>query len=622
MELLRAVIYCRCSTEEESQVDALRNQVAESERCVQEQGWYLVDRYVESKSGTTTRGRSEYNRLFEDLLTDKFSVIVIKSQDRLMRNVKDWYLFLDRMLTQGKRLFMYIDRKFYTADDALITGIKAILAEEYSRELSKKINNAHHNRQKNGGKATLTSRVYGFKKNSDGSVSVVEAEAEVIRQIYQYCAAGYGSRTIANILLNQGVKKRSGGNLSGSFIGGMIRNPLYKGVMVLNRLHYDFETKQTIKVPESEWIYKSDMVPAIVDEDLWDQANQAMTERAQRFSKNGIYTKGSSTGRYNLSGKMICGQCGSPYYRTWRKGYADQSEHVVEWKCSNYLEHGRKKIRRMDQIRKVEKQFSDGCDNVHLEEAILFSLLEQVSSQYYDLKRQDKEGIINHVVKLLKRALSERVSESGMQKLEETERKIMNQKELLLTKLLDGVITDQDYRKRSCSMEKELDNLMAQKEEMRQKEWEIKSLEQRIEEITDRLKSGGIERATVSQMLLDIQRITVYEWHIEICFNPFKMIGLPEDGAARAIVADHIAAENFKISIPYPFSPTTQRGRYLDREKIVEIMKENPDTTARKIALKMDRPLKLVQNRIKELRRDERIRFNGRGGHGVWEVLR
>ena len=45
----RAVIYARCSTEEESQKDALVNQVAEAEACVQEKGWILVDSYVESK---------------------------------------------------------------------------------------------------------------------------------------------------------------------------------------------------------------------------------------------------------------------------------------------------------------------------------------------------------------------------------------------------------------------------------------------------------------------------------------------------------------------------------------------------------------------------------------------
>ena len=68
MEKLRAVIYNRCSTEEESQKDALIKQVQESKRCVHEQGWELVDAYVEAKSGTTVKGRNEYNRLYQDLV--------------------------------------------------------------------------------------------------------------------------------------------------------------------------------------------------------------------------------------------------------------------------------------------------------------------------------------------------------------------------------------------------------------------------------------------------------------------------------------------------------------------------------------------------------------------------
>ena len=103
--MIRAVIYCRCSTEEESQKNALEKQVAEAESSVRQYGWVLVDRYVESRSGTTAKGRNEYKRLFNDLLTDKFDVIVIKSQDRLMRNTKDWYLFVDRLCTEQKKLY-------------------------------------------------------------------------------------------------------------------------------------------------------------------------------------------------------------------------------------------------------------------------------------------------------------------------------------------------------------------------------------------------------------------------------------------------------------------------------------------------------------------------------------
>ena len=132
----RAVIYCRTSTTEESQLNALENQVQEASACVKTQGWQLVDSYVESGSGTTTHGRDQYKRLYEDLLLDRFDIIVIKSQDRLMRNVKDWYLFLDRLIRCGKQLYLYLEQKFYETEDGLIAGIKAILAEDYSRELS------------------------------------------------------------------------------------------------------------------------------------------------------------------------------------------------------------------------------------------------------------------------------------------------------------------------------------------------------------------------------------------------------------------------------------------------------------------------------------------------------
>lgn len=622
MALLRAVIYCRCSTEEESQVDALRNQMIESEACVKAQGWLLIDKYVESKSGTTTRGRKEYNRLYEDLLFDKFDVIVIKSQDRLMRNVKDWYLFLDRMISHGKRLFMYIEHKFYTNDDSLITGIKAILAEEYSRELSKKINNAHHYRQLNGGKAMLTSRVFGFVKMPDGSISVAEEEAEKIRRIYEYCAAGYGSRTIANILLKQGYKKRNGTALTATSIGRMIRNPLYKGILVMNRFHYDFEIKRTIKTPKEEWIYGTDMVPAIVSEELWEQANAAMTQRAERYHQNGVYIKGSSPGKYNLSGKIVCGQCGSPYYRTRRRGYGNKNDIVIEWKCSTYIEKGRKEKNRLNSLRKVSAEIKEGCDNAHLKEDTLYSLLEQVSSKYYDFKNQDRNCMINQAVRILRKALNEKSSGNEWERLEVDEKKTIQQKDLLLTKLLDGVISDVDYQKKNVQLEEKMLNLKLQRNKLKQKEWEIKNLEQRIDKIKRRLEEGGIERAAVSNMLEDIKQITVHEWHLDITFDPFKIIGFSENRPNRNITAAEDEEKEFTITVKYPFSPMTERGRYLDKETIIKIMRETPDTTAKKIAVQMNRPVKVVQNRIKELRMAGTIRFNGKGGHGFWEVLK
>ena len=119
-EKLRAVYYARCSTEEENQKDALVRQAAEAEEAIRARGWRLVDAYVESRSGTSRKGRWEYNRLYEDLEQNRFDVVVIKSQDRLMRNTRDWYLFADRLNCAGKRLYFYLENTFYSPEDALL----------------------------------------------------------------------------------------------------------------------------------------------------------------------------------------------------------------------------------------------------------------------------------------------------------------------------------------------------------------------------------------------------------------------------------------------------------------------------------------------------------------------
>nr|WP_155857804.1 hypothetical protein [Clostridium sp. 12(A)] len=122
-------------------------------------------------------------------------------------------------------------------------------------------------------------------------------------------------------------------------------------------------------------------------------------------------------------------------------------------------------------------------------------------------------------------------------------------------------------------------------------------------------------------MLEDIRQITVNEWYLNITFNPLKIIGFSENRQDSRIIDGEDVEKDFTITVIYPFSPMTERGRYLDKEMILKIMIETPDTSAKKIAVQTDRPLKIVQNRIKELRIDGNIRFNGKVGHGFWDVL-
>ena len=173
----RVGIYNRCSTEEESQRNALSAQMMESREIAQKKGWEIAEQYIESETGTVAYKRGEYQRLLADMEKDRFDIVMIKSIDRLMRSAKDWYLFLNRLTENNLKLYIYIEGKFYTPDDNLISGIKAILAEDFSRELSKKIKNAHRRRQEKKSGCNITCEMFGWNKVAKDVYEINEKEA-------------------------------------------------------------------------------------------------------------------------------------------------------------------------------------------------------------------------------------------------------------------------------------------------------------------------------------------------------------------------------------------------------------------------------------------------------------
>lgn len=619
---LRAVIYNRCSTEEESQKDALIKQVQESKRCVHEQGWELVDAYVEAKSGTTVKGRNEYNRLYQDLESNKFDVIVIKSQDRLMRNTKDWYLFLDRMQRNRKHLYMYLERKFYTPDDALITGIKAILAEEYSRELSKKINNAHKNRQKEGKSFVFTNHTYGFKKMPDKSIVIDRREAEMIKMIFELSAGGYGTHCSAQILYQNGYRNRKGKGISPSLIRNIIRNPIYKGTVVQNRQHYDFESKRTYKNPPSEWLFHENAVPQIIDEELFERANRGLDQRKQEGNRGGTYLKGSTLGKYDLSGKLFCGQCGSPFYRTVRK---NKSGKVTEWKCSNYLQNGRKKQQmRREQIRKAEKPQSGtgdeaGCDNIHLDEKKLYGMLKQLNCQKYRGTEMKREALLKETLAILREALSGSDTVTQKKELEDSLDKIIGQKEKLLEKLLEGVISDEDFKLKNRGLERRKAEIEEKLKRMEDNILQNAKPEDRIKSIGNKLEAGVIEQAQIADMVRNIARIEVFPAYMDIYFDAWALTGLPSEP-----VSSDVRDETGRLTV-FRMAQTcgTSHRLIMEEEKgmIVSLMEQKPKITAKEIAGEMGVNLSLVHRRVRELKKEGKIRCSSPNGRGKWEVL-
>lgn len=347
---MRAVYYARVSTEEERQLNALSKQIQENKDIIRQKGWKLIDGYVdEGKSGTQSQKRKEYQRLMRDMEEDKFDIIVVKSQDRLQRNTFDWYRFADLLNRNEKRLFLYMDNKFYEpSEDALITGIKAILAEEYSRDLSKKLNNANKRRieRAKAGEAVSAmgnGQTYGYKI-VDGKWVVNESQREVVAKMYELYSELHSIRKVRNALNEQGYRNQKGKLFTEEIVGRVIKNEMHKGWVILNRHHRVFESKKIIQKPEEEWVILKNDHEAIVSEELWDRVN----DEIQSHRNNGnTGNRGKRGGSEPLSGKIFCGCCGRVLWNHKTKGtYMTKSgrkhgyKTYTQWYCSGKMGRG------------------------------------------------------------------------------------------------------------------------------------------------------------------------------------------------------------------------------------------------------------------------------------------
>lgn len=515
--LNRAVIYCRVSTEIDIQMEGLEQQIQEAKDVVSENGWLLVDEYIdEGRSGTSTKLRKNYNRLVQDLEENKFDIIVVKSIDRLMRSSRDWYLFIDRMLKHQVRLYFYLDHSFYTPDEPLLSGIKAILAEEFSRELSKKANLAHKNRQNNNGKIMLCSRTWGFDHNGS-EIIINPKEAEVIRTIFQLAAEGYGGRTIAKHLYNQGVRSRKGTLFNRSTINKIVRNPLYYGTAIMNRRHYDFDKKRSICNPPEEWVIRENAVPQIVERAVWEKANEMMDQhRLENLPvREKLPLDEASDGRAALAGKIICGYCGSPYQRYKRRRKYD---YLWKWSCSKYRRMGRYHDDTATWSGKPIVTVNDGCNNIHINDADLQNVLYEISA----FLTTNKELLKNRAAKIICEVVGNNRTEMT-RSINERLEVIQHKRNALLDRFLDGTISEEVYKRKDLTFKEEATILNKKRASLTADESE-ENCRSRIKEIERALDTIIDKEVALFFLYQHIKTIMVYTDRMVFHFDLFGSV--------------------------------------------------------------------------------------------------
>lgn len=103
--------------------------------------WVFVDVYADyGISGTSTKGRKEFQRMIDDAKSGKIDLIIAKSMSRFARNTLDTLTYIRDLKTRGVECF-FQKENIYTFDSKgeLLITIMSSLAQEESRSISENV---------------------------------------------------------------------------------------------------------------------------------------------------------------------------------------------------------------------------------------------------------------------------------------------------------------------------------------------------------------------------------------------------------------------------------------------------------------------------------------------------
>ena len=337
---LRVTFYARVSTDQDEQINSLKNQVQYYTELIQSRpNWRFVPGYVdEGISGGSTKKRDNFNRMIRDAKAGMFDFIITKEISRFSRSTLDSIKYTQELLDYNVGVFFQNDNiNTLDTDSEFRLVIMAGVAQDEIRKLSERLKFGFRQAIKNG-HVLGNDKLYGYDKK-DCVLTVNEEEAEIIRIIFDlYGNQRLGTRTISKRLMELGYTSREGNAFNTLTIRHILENPKYKGWYCGNKSQsVDYRTKRNVLLDESEWVtYQDPSIPAIVSEELWNRANALYKRRREEMKSRSSGL--SFHNRYPYSAKIYCEEHGTTFHRQVIQTKKGQQE---VWQCKVYRSHGR-----------------------------------------------------------------------------------------------------------------------------------------------------------------------------------------------------------------------------------------------------------------------------------------
>ena len=329
---VRVAAYARVSTNTEEQLLSLETQKEHYENYIKSNPnmEYVGLYYDQGISGTSTNGRDGLQNLIRDCEAGKIDRVITKSISRFTRNTVDCIELVRKLSKLGIYLFFEkenIDTEFMSSE--LILTIMSSIAESESRSMSDNLKWGIKSRFQSG-TYIISTPPYGYKKFDDKMVIVPE-EAEIVKEIFNRAINGEGCHVIAKDFNNRNITFRAGKKWWPTTIRNILANIAYTGDIIFQKTYKD-NFKKRINYGEKDMYLCKEHHEPIITHEVFQLASSIIEQRSIQNSIE-VETRKYLT-RYELSGKIICGECGSSFKR---RKHGTGNKAYIAWTCKKHL---------------------------------------------------------------------------------------------------------------------------------------------------------------------------------------------------------------------------------------------------------------------------------------------
>lgn len=285
------------------------------------------------------RKRPGWDRLLEAIRSGEVRHVIAYHPDRLMRQPKDLEELLALAQDKGIKLYgMAGARDLSNPDDVFILRIEVAHACRSSDDTSRRVLIAQQDALA-AGRAHGGRRAYGYA--SDNS-AIIEAEAAIVREIYDRFLNGEAIHAIAVDLNKRAVASATGVGWSAGRVRQLIDNPRQAGLVVF----------RGEVVTDESGAYRAGAWPAIVTPGQWEEAHRLRQARSLDY-----YDKRRNYRPYLLRGLLVCTGCGRTMVGNKVGGYATYA-------CTRPTSSTPTRCRRRIGAEQVEKFISDAAKDI------------------------------------------------------------------------------------------------------------------------------------------------------------------------------------------------------------------------------------------------------------------